>query len=250
MILLLIILLLLPSYSQANVRDGLVGWWKLDETSGAAIDSSKFGNNGTSNGTTYNTNCVRNNCRSFNGSTDSITASDNAALDPTQAITLSVWVKRNRTGAREIFFDKGTFNGSNDGQYWVEFQGDDTVRFLIYLGSSFSTDQVITASSFNKTGVWYHIVATYDRITMRTYVNGVADANTTAETDSIRSTALEFCLGNRGGSHDIPLNGYLDDVRMYNRALTPQEVLDLYNQGMIIRGNGTKLNGTGSKFNY
>jgi hypothetical protein len=75
-------------------QKGLVGWWKFD---GNAKDSSSGNNHGTAVGTTLTTDRKgqANSAYSFNGTTDHVSASSSAVLNPTGAVTVEFWVKPN-----------------------------------------------------------------------------------------------------------------------------------------------------------
>ena len=108
---LFLIIFLLPYQAHADLRNGLVGWWKFDEASGNAIDSSSQGNTGTVTGTTVVLNCKRGRCRSFNGTSDHITLGTFTGLG-TSNRSVSVWFSvPGGAGSRRVFTlpaDQGT----------------------------------------------------------------------------------------------------------------------------------------------
>ncbi len=88
----LFLVLTLPA--RADVTDGLVGWWKFDESAGNAVDSSGQGNTGTSTGATIlTTGCKRGNCRNFNGTSDYISVPyTNLNFERTDPFSFAAWV--------------------------------------------------------------------------------------------------------------------------------------------------------------
>lgn len=85
------------------------------------------------------------------------------------------------------------------------------------------------------TGQWYHIAAVFtggSTHTLQTYVNGVASGSTTGTTSySVNSSANPVYLGSSGGAHvvNFPLNGSLDEVAIWNKAISATAVQEIYN---------------------
>lgn len=254
----LLLLLVVSSNSWANTRDGLVAWWKLDE-SGNSFDSSWKGGLGTLTGTTFINNCVRLNCHSFNGSSDFIDVSNNSSIQDlaltsgSQSTSWSFWIN-------PVANSSGTILAKNDGNavspgWWIEFQTGPQLRLILERSVINSRDS-ITSPSLN---VWSHVVIVSDTHSANPapimYVNSVSQAVTKQANGSGTNTsdaAFNLDIGRystlAGGGNGF-LSGQLDDIRIYNRALTLQEVSDLYNQGIFIRGTATVLKGIKSKFN-
>ena len=96
----------------------------------------------------------------------------------------------------------------------------------------------VTSNATISTGQWYHIVNTWDGAFLRIYINGVLDNSTALATFSASGASnyvwLGYgdpngCGGDTGGSSSPFFQGLMDDFRVYNRALSAQEVLWLYN---------------------
>jgi hypothetical protein len=79
------------------------------------------------------------------------------------------------------------------------------------------------------TNTWYHVVATFDGTNHKTYLNGVLKASRTASNKA--TTRLNFYVGREVNGN--PFNGYIDDLGIYNRALTLTEVQILYNSSIM-----------------
>ncbi len=103
---------------------------------------------------------------------------------------------------------------------YTDASGDPS--FGIYQGSVYTAS--CGASSFTA-GAWHHLVGTYDGSTIRLYLDGVACSYT--------SSLAGETLNNSGGYVSLGANGVstqlMDDVQMWNRALSPAEVTALYN---------------------
>lgn len=89
---------------------------------------------------------------------------------------------------------------------------------------------------------WYHCVATYDIATQigALYLNGRQDATATMAATSVRFTADQYNIG----ATDVPqrfVNGAMDDIRVYNRALSPAEVQDIYQNPTAVFANQSRF---------
>ncbi len=226
--------------------------WRFDEASGNAVDSSGSGNTGTPTGATIVSNCKRGGCRSFNGSTDFISVVDSAFVDLPQNHTVSVWVKLNSgTGDQAIVF-KGRCN-EKYASYSLKIgvcDGSGSANKINYTirTSNAAGGVTVTQTGSPNTGVWTHIVGVQDGTTLMLYINGVLD-NTSVGNSSAPynvSTILQFGSDwDCAAARRFQFSGQMDDVRIYNRALTAQEVHDLYVPGVVLGGfviNGAKIN--------
>ncbi|MGD9714826.1 MAG: LamG-like jellyroll fold domain-containing protein, partial [Thermomicrobiales bacterium] len=248
------------SYHHFNLNDGLVGYWKLDETSGTrAADSSGYGNSGSLVGPTISStvapvNFTNGRALSFDGSDDYVVLADSASLKPTTAITIATWVKPS-TGSlntlREIYrYDN--LSGTQSTRHLFSFQnagncsgGGGTagcIAFGISTGASYA-ELDVNISSANWENAWNYVVATYDGTTKRIYQNGVEIGNTGA-TGSIGQPSSATPNIGRSPTATEYFSGLIDDVRIYNRALSPGEIAALAagNQPSTAKGTVT-LNG-------
>ncbi len=225
------------SYSTLNLNDGLVGYWKLDETSGTrAVDASGWGNSGSLIGgptistTVAPTNFTNARSLSIDGSNDYVLLSN--TLSFSNDFSTSVWLKASDFSTR-IWFS----SASDAGQVFVGTLGSSTALTIRLVGGGLDTFSVPAMS----TGVWYHVV--FERINgvLHCYVNGVESS-----TGGI-SDAHVFTMNVVGGypfQLSYAWNGLLDDVRIYNRALSPAEVAALAAGNQPSTGLGTvTLNG-------
>ncbi len=98
------------------------------------------------------------------------------------------------------------------------------VRFELHLGAD---NKALDSTTTPITGVWTHAVGVYDGANMLIYINGVLDASL-AVTGAIGTSATKVNIG-RSSQPAYYYNGSLDDIRIYNIALTLQQVSNLYN---------------------
>lgn len=209
----------------------LVGYWKFDETSGTtAHDASVNGLNGTVNGATWTTGKV-NGALQFNGTSSYVDMGNPSQLQSTGSITWSAWVWATASPA-----DDGQIIAKSDGAGGWEFKtspdtGPQTFAVAVY-GSSgaYAGRYSTTVRALN---TWYHVAGVYNAAsqTLNIYVNGVLNNGTLMGTvpSSRNITSANVNVGRRSGGYYF--NGLVDDVRIYNRALTQPEIQALMNPG-------------------
>jgi hypothetical protein len=211
----------LPDYLPSN---GLVGWWPFN---GNSNDESGNGNNGTVNGATLASDRFGNSGKAygFDGINDWININNSNSLNPPSQITISAWVKTmeyNSSNASMIL-NKGWDQGP--GHYdLLLFSSNKKSRFVI--GSNLFVESN-TNINLNQ---WVFITATIDDFTMKIYVNGLLE-NTILQTNnnSFGTNSDPLYIG-KHDYNNAPyfFNGSIDDIAIYNRALTPQEIAAMY----------------------
>ncbi len=202
-----------------NVSSGLVGYWKLDETSGSsAADSS-----GNANTATWQGGVSR--IASVPGA---ITFADAEAitLDGTSGyLTLGTTNLPANNAAQSIsLWYKGAPNGGNQNMVAMS-NGSNSAIQLGFRGSSliawsWGGGTLISTTAINDSN-WHHAVYTYDGTTDKIYVDGALQASGTSTHQTASVTAAY--LGTYNGSAEL-FAGSLDDVRVYNRAISAAEV--------------------------
>lgn len=214
---------------------GLVGHWELDETTGSSIaDSSVNSNTGTWSDGSGNsvaeetTTGQVGDALDFDGTDDDISIADDASLKPAN-ITLAAWVYADSTGGGSHIMDKQS--GSTG--YGIYLPSGNVSSF-VSVDSAWDN----TTGPALSTGTWYHIAATYDGTTHSLYVDGaLADSNTNAGT--LTHTTNSMNIGTRDGGGQR-WNGIIDDVRVYDRALSASEINDIYSANNCGSSAGTE----------
>jgi len=211
---------------------GLVGYWPLDsasmKTASTTADLTPYGNDGTlygralENRLTTDRKQVADAAMSFDGVGDYVEISDNASLNPTTALTMAAWIKS--TGNAEI---DGRIVGKRTATAAFEMNlNTATGRINPYILTPDGSANPSSVKSVND-GVFHHIVFTRDNTVLKIYIDGNLDYTVSGPTGSVANTQNLF-IGRYSASSVRFFNGSISDVRIYNRALSAEEVRMLY----------------------
>jgi hypothetical protein len=238
-LLLIIALSLLPQFAHADITTGLVGWWKLDEgTSSTTADSSGIGGSGTlvSNTTWTAASMVGPFAVDLNGTSNWVSINDYNEADPEGAITISAWIKATSADTAQMNI-MGKMRSTSGFSGWTMYRSaGEKFEFTIRNTSSATSTGASTAVSdgtYANTD-WHHVVGVYNGAQVRIYVDGVnGDSTPPSTTIFLQNTANFVCLGSvnagsPGCSAAIMWGGTIDDARIYNRALSADDVAELY----------------------
>jgi hypothetical protein len=223
------------SYQNTVLDSSPVSYWRLGESSGTSAADTSGSNTGTYTGSPSLAQAGAlagdaDTAVSFDGSNDYVTRAYTAALNPAQ-ISVEAWVKP--TGGqntwRTLVGSWASGGGGSEKGYWLGISGDDnTWRWQIGTGSG--VGQVYgPGPTLNS---WTHVVGTYDGTTARFYLNGasVGSVTTTYTANALRPTVIGAYQPG-AGSYQMFLPGLIDDVAVYNRALSATEVQLHYDSG-------------------
>jgi hypothetical protein len=209
------------STNDFTVTSGLVGHWRFDEGGGTTTaDVSGNGNDGTlAGGPTWSSGLFAGALR-FDGMDDFVDCGNDASLNITGKITVALWTKSEDLPVR---FDALLLKSN---ARWTEgfglfYNGSNQVRFFV---SHWSVN--MASAPINPTQ-WNHIAGVYEGSAVKIYVNGV-EGTSISYTGAIISTTANLEIG-RGASDAYNLNGLIDEARIYNRALSAEEIRVLAN---------------------
>jgi hypothetical protein len=147
---------------------------------------------------------------------------DNASVDLTDAITLEAWVYWDGSSNKGIL---GRWHSDSSNRNYLFYKNSaTTINF--YINSS----AIASYASLNATKGWTHIVGTYNRTNAVLYVDGVQQA-ITAHTTAISTGTLPVEIGRNFTTSNQALTSPIAQPRIYNRALTAEEVQRNYNSG-------------------
>ena len=147
---------------------------------------------------------------------------DNASLDLTTGLSVENWIYIEDAATQGRVLSK--WGSTQPNRSFQMFMNNAIVRFLIGDGSSQAS---LNSTTSLAQGNWHHIVSTYDGANIKIYINGSADA-TTAETFTIYNSNQPVLIGGYIGGANLSVNP-IAQPRIYNRALTAEEVLKNYN---------------------
>ena len=206
------------TFASAPAPSSLVAAYSFDAGSGATLaDLSGRGHNGTIAGAIWSTAGRNGGALSFDGVNDMVTVADSAALDLTNAMTLEAWVRPSTTNRwRTVALKERpghlvySLYSNNNGQ---------RASTNVWLGSA--EVEVRSAASL-PANTWTHLAATYDGAVVRLYVNGALSGSTPATASMPVSTGAFRIGGNT--VWDEFFGGLIDDLRLYDRALSAGEV--------------------------
>jgi len=240
-------------------QGGPVGWWAFDECSGSvANDRSGKGNNGTITigATGSNTSAgtcggssgqawfhgatgKRNASLDFDGTDDYINAGDITVLNSASAFTVTVWMNQDVLNQEDWIFSKSVDSNTRLG---IVTWSDGTMYFepdgATNRGRLFNYSTIISA------GQWHHIAMVFDGSQsgnanrLKAYVDGkqqTLDFQGTIPATTPNTSGNPVTFGENLDATDF-YSGKLDEVKIFNYALTPQQIRDVYNSGAVRYG--------------
>lgn len=227
--------------SLAPFTDGLVGWWKFE---GDVMDSSGFGNNGTWNGTStsrYSAGRVGQFSGNFNGSSDYVdtnTSSSFSFVQNTLKFTIAAWVKMGNINSRNTIIGNNNAGARGFTFMWETYgggYGDKALRLSVGKGSG---SAVIGAHSNDNLPVgnneWHHVAVSSVNPgnNLRFYLDGdLKNTYYQTEFSSLSSGFDQYRQTIGVINYSTPVlyfSNAIDDVRIYNRALSAAEISALY----------------------
>jgi hypothetical protein len=219
---------------------GLVGYWSFDEGSGTDFYDANNANNGTLYNDVSWSDGKNGSAISFDGVDDVGRVENSANLNPTAALSYEYWINPNAgygPGDYATPFHKG---GNNQWYSRINVAAGTITSVMIISWPDYTE---ITSPSPLPVGEWTHVTATYNGSVHKLYIDG-AEVNSIPMSGSLGTTASPLDLGSSAGT-SWQYNGLLDEVRIYNRALSAAEVRYHYNRGAPVahwkfdEGSGT-----------
>ncbi len=214
----------IPQNTSEQIRTDTVGYWRFNRNQGStAYDNSSYEYNGDITGTRW-TDGMQGSALAFSDSGDYITVpgSDGGTLDLTGSLTVSAWV--NMDG-----YDDGSWSPivtKGDSQYALHHDGS-TDEWVFTLSDG--TTHEVREDAAGDTGNWVHLLGTYNSSTgtMRFYRNGNLSDTTTG---GITSNSVDVAIGRNEQQTGRVFDGRIDEIRIWNRSLSADEVDWIYRQ--------------------
>ncbi len=181
----------------------------------------------------------------FDGSDDYVQVPNSSIFQGGTMKTLEAWVSPSSVSARQIIIEKGDTNlgGAERGPYFLAICEDGRVVIAAWDDSTTPKINAFTGTSVLSANNWYHLVLVIDTTEpdatseTKLYINGIQETrgsnvcsgNELGDLGAIRSNTQPLLIGIRdsAGIKSIPFKGIIDSVRIYNKALTPDETIIL-----------------------
>ena len=189
----------------------LVGYWRLNSN---ATDYSGNGNDGTWTGDeAYSTTLWGHSCGEFAGTADYIDI--NATVVPNGNFSIAAWVNSDISGGIQDIVAQWA-SGTSDRFTFLKSSSN---NYKVYVGV-----EKVASNTLALPDVWYHVVCIYDQTNISLYVNGIFD-HSGAYSSTIEQDADTLIGSYSAGEY---FNGQVGEVRIYNVALTADEIKTLY----------------------
>jgi hypothetical protein len=168
---------------------------------------------------------AQNSVLNLDGSADYAFANDDTSFSITDAVTVAAWVKINSNGSTFSIARKGA---TLTPAYSLNRLGINRFGFWVYLGSWVNSGGSSTATTV---GEWYHIAGVYNGSEIMIYVNGILDGSS-SRSGPIPTTTDNFYIGGDVGNGTEWFNGLIDEVSVWNKALTQSQIQTLMNDSL------------------
>jgi len=209
--------------SKGNVREhGLIAWWAFDEEESKEVTLDYSGHRlGGALRDATRAKGIDGNALVCDGG--SVEVPGNAAFSVTAEVTISCWVRTDKTGQDNMWFVNRILQGGTHTGY----------RMGVLHGKPCFAVPVTAWSHHLKadmdipTGRWVHLAGTFDGKAMRIYVDG-EERGVMDRPGPINTNAFHLVLGNYDVGHAAHFSGLLDEVKLYNRALNSDEIRSAY----------------------
>jgi len=236
------VVLLIASIGLGDLTDGLVAYWSLDDSSDPGHDDSGNGNHGTLVNGPVSTTGILGGALSFDGVDDYVeTSSKNWGFSTSATVT--AWIKTTAGDETRVPFVNGVTvfslahgDAQDEMLLWVNTDG--TIAIYNHKGGPGGNYVARGSDSVVNTGDWVFVAGMLDgggsASNLRIFVNGFEEAGTTfslgSPTDIVDTTPRAARIGWRPPLHQLPseiFEGEIDEVRLYNRALSEEEICQL-----------------------
>jgi hypothetical protein len=227
--------------TNSSLTNGLVGYWTFDgaDVRNSVADKSGNGNNGGFAGSATSSAVTPGKlgqALNFNGSSNYVQVPYTSSLQPTN-VSVGAWFKTPNKTLHEV-----VVSTTESGGYELELNetgvgcSATSLLFRVRVGGIYQAACYDVSNLSNNT--WYYVAGTYDGETVSLYVNGVDVNDNTSPSGNVEySLSNPLCIGNEAYATDCTsdspayFSGTIDDVRVYNRALSAAEAKQLYNLG-------------------
>jgi hypothetical protein len=223
-----------PSYVPTN---GLLGYWPFN---GNANDQSGNANNGTVNGATLTTDRFGNNnsCYYFNGINNSIVIPSNDVFNSNN-ISVSIWISSSKI-TKQVAIARTTYSTAANEHFGISF--NDINQYGIQVAAKYNNPNCIPGVGWQQNESvqnimddnFHHIVGTISGSTIKLYIDGtLVNTITSPYPQTSNCWDGDIQIGRNWGISEL-FDGKIDDIGIWNRALTQEEITNLYNANQCI----------------
>ncbi|MCO4754740.1 MAG: hypothetical protein KC478_09660, partial [Bacteriovoracaceae bacterium] len=229
------------STSDNDLMDGLVGLWHMNESSwnGTADevkDESQYGNHGQS-ADSASTTTIGQFSRAGDFENNYVKIDHHSSLDFTASgdkLTISTWLRTKDSSVSKTILGKGRTNIA-DAEFQLRLQSSGTIQYYFYDGSSYRLSY--TTSTVPNDGKFHHVAAVFEMgndSSLKMYIDGY-DAQPSALSGVANAITTgsggQLWIGNNNQANTEDFIGQIDEVAIWNRALSDEEILQLYQRG-------------------
>ncbi|MFW6119179.1 MAG: LamG-like jellyroll fold domain-containing protein [Planctomycetota bacterium] len=222
--------------SATSYPSGAVAYWGFNEGSGSTCYDSAGSNDGVLYGPSWGSGIVGG-ALSFDGIDDYVSVPDHSSLDIAGSFTVEAWVKGNEDASANriqtlVAKDDGPYRQSDNYYFVYDHVGDQIGGATLGPGVFIKQDPEWYCSgptSGLSAGRWYHLAGVWDGSELSLYVDGRLDASESTDVGALPTNSFPVLLGtNHAG--DQFYNGLMDEVLIYDRALSAEEIRGRYRQ--------------------
>lgn len=223
-----IAVLVLANFTSAGINDGLQAYYTFN---GNATDATGHGYNGTVYGATLTSDHLGNSNSAyyFDGSNDYIGLGNPAGLNFVGNISIAAWVRPDVIGGVDINRNivAHGYGGSPTNEVYLRTANNGQYEIGSYIENDLNTGRAEYVIPPADQGSWVYLVGLYNGSAWKLYRNGMEVASQQIVTGAIQVNA-NWVIGASGYGTSRFFTGAIDEVRIYDRALSASEVQELY----------------------
>jgi prepilin-type N-terminal cleavage/methylation domain-containing protein len=218
-----------------SIRSSLMGnrvsEWRFDEGEGTSTADTVGYNGGIlTNGPIWKSgaDCIDGGCLQFDGTNDYVDCGSGPSLDITESLTISAWVFREGSQTYPMMVVKGDSHLGANYQFYLY---SPTYKMGFWFGSSPTDWTTVTSNSGLEANNWHYVTIVYVPNKVQFYLDGVKDGEKAISGTPV-ANATSLFIGTRSGANPFPWRGKIDEVRIYDSALTASDIRDQYVAGL------------------
>jgi hypothetical protein len=211
------------------LEPGMVSWWEFDDGSGAIAHDSAGTNHGTVYGASWTNDGKIGRALDFDGSGDYVDCGTNRSLGGMSALTIAGWFKPDFTISGGSNPDE--INILERFEVYRMYFSQASSRLYIFVWNNVGASAYVGSDSDTfVAGVWYHFAAVYDGANLKLYMDAVEQLDVSSLSGNVASSTNFLGIGGPIDGHYF--DGIIDEVRIYNRALSDEEIQALYHSAI------------------